>query len=294
VKVVKLGGSLLDDAQRRDAVLREIARAWHRGEQLVIVHGGGKHIDAALAKRGIAKKTHAGLRITDDATLEIVIEVLDHVVNPLIVSELIAHGVNATGISGSSILVAEKHPPIDGVDLLNVGRVISAKTIEVDDALPVVSCIASMAPPPAALTGNALAAEGGGATLFNVNADSAAAAVAVALRAESLQFITDVAGVLDTNGEVVSTLNVTAVEQWISNVSGGMKPKLQAALHALQNGVSQIAIGENGGTRLCHPERSEGSGRAGGAMTDLLAPHTRPGPSLPLGVINEGEPNVAA
>jgi acetylglutamate kinase len=229
VKVIKLGGSLLDDAQRRDAVLREIARAWHRGEQLVIVHGGGKHIDAALAKRGIAKKTHAGLRITDDATLEIVIEVLDHVVNPLIVNELIAHGVNAAGISGSSILIAEKHPPIDGVDLLNVGRVIGAKPIEVGDALPVISCV-------------------GGS--FNVNADSAAAAVAVALRAESLQFITDVPGVLDTNGEVVSTLHVAAVEQWIGNVSGGMKPKLQAALHALQNGVSQIAIGENGGTNL--------------------------------------------
>src|SRR5437868_5681978 len=141
MKVVKLGGSLLDDAQRRDAVLREIARAWHRGEELVIVHGGGKHIDAALAKRGIARKTHAGLRITDDVTLAIVIEVLDHIVNPLIVDELTALGVNAIGISGSSVLVAEKHPPIDGVDLLNVGRVIAAKPIEISEVLPVISCL---------------------------------------------------------------------------------------------------------------------------------------------------------
>lgn len=228
-QVIKLGGSLLDDAKRRDAVLREIARQWHRGEQLVIVHGGGKHIDAALAKRGIAKKTHAGLRITDDATLEIAIDVLDHIVNPLIVSELLAHGVNAEGISGSSILIAEKHPPIDGIDLLNVGRVIAAKPIEIVDTLPVISCV-----------GPAL----------NVNADSAAAAVAVAMKAESLQFITDVAGLLDENGAVISSLHANAVEEWIDNVTGGMKPKLQAALHALQNGVHQIAIGENGGTNL--------------------------------------------
>jgi acetylglutamate kinase len=229
MKVIKLGGSLLDDARRRDAVLREIAREWHHGEQLVIVHGGGKHIDAAMQKRGIAKKTHAGLRITDDVTLEIVVEVLDRVVNPLIVNELIALGVNAEGISGSSVLIAEKHPPIDGVDLLNVGRVLGAKPVEVTEALPVISCVAGA---------------------FNVNADSAAAAVAVALQADSLEFVTDVAGLLDENGSVVSSLPANAVEEWIDNVTGGMKPKLQAALHALQNGVNQIAIGENGGTSL--------------------------------------------
>ena len=229
MKVIKLGGSLLDDACRRDAVLREVAREWHQGQQLVIVHGGGKHIDHELQKRGIAKKTHAGLRITDDVTLEIVFDVLDHVVNPLIVNELIALGVNAEGISGSSILIAEKHPPIDGIDLLNVGRVIGAKPVEVIDTLPVISCVAGA---------------------FNVNADSAAAAVAVALRADSLEFVTDVAGLLDENGAVVSSLHANAVEKWIDNVSGGMKPKLQAALHALRSGVKTIAIGENGGTNL--------------------------------------------
>jgi acetylglutamate kinase len=232
--VIKLGGSLLEDGQRRHAVLAEIAKRWHCGEHLVIVHGGGKHIDAELAKLGIAKKTHGGLRITDDRTLDVVARVLDAIVNPLIVEELIALGVNAIGVSGSSMLIAEQHPPIDGVELGHVGRVVSANPVPAiallnDGALPVVSCIAGK---------------------FNVNADSAASAVAVALHAESLQFITDVPGVLDTNGEVVSTLHIAAVEQWISNVSGGMKPKLQAALHALQNGVSQIAIGENGGTNL--------------------------------------------
>ena len=191
MKVIKLGGSLLDDACRRDAVLREVAREWHAGEQLVIV--------------------------------------LDRAVNPLIVNELVALGVKAEGISGSSILIAEKHPPIDGIDLLNVGRVIGAKPVVVTDTLPVISCVAGA---------------------FNVNADSAAAAVAVALRADSLEFVTDVAGLLDENGAVVSSLHANAVETWIENVSGGMKPKLQAALHALRSGVKSIAIGENGGTNL--------------------------------------------
>jgi len=239
VKVIKLGGSLLDDKSRRDAVLGSIARMWKRGEQLVIVHGGGKHIDAALAAAGIAKKTHAGLRITDDATLAIVVDVLDHVVNPLIVGELRALGINASGVSGASVLVAEKHPAIDGIDLMNVGRVTDADPTLAcdllhDGALPVISCIAG---------GNAGAH-------FNVNADSAASAVAVAIRASSLEFITDVAGLLDQNGEVVPSLDIEATQEWIDNVSGGMKPKLQAALHALQNGVHQIAIGENGGTNL--------------------------------------------
>jgi acetylglutamate kinase len=79
--VIKLGGSLLDDAARRDGALRKIVARWNAGEDLVLVHGGGKHIDAALALAGIAKRTHAGLRITDGATLQIVVSVLGGTVN---------------------------------------------------------------------------------------------------------------------------------------------------------------------------------------------------------------------
>ena len=70
MRVIKLGGSLLDDAARRAQVLRGVAQAWKRGEPIVIVHGGGKHIDAHLKRLGIEKRTHAGLRVTDDTTLE--------------------------------------------------------------------------------------------------------------------------------------------------------------------------------------------------------------------------------
>ena len=241
--VIKLGGSLLENARRRGDALREIAAAWNGGEQLVLVHGGGKHIDAMLARLGIAKKTHAGLRITDDPTLDVVVSVLGGLVNKMLVSELTALGVRAGGISGSDggILVAEKHPPIDGVDLGNVGRIVTTNPLMIRSLLmcsilPVVSSLAQ-------------SREGG---LLNVNADSAAASLAVALGAERLRFITDVAGLLDASGNVVPRLHARAAEEFLvsSVVSGGMRPKLEAALHALRAGVHSIAIGEEGGTVL--------------------------------------------
>ena len=239
--LIKLGGSLLDDAARREAALREIVARWNAGEDVVLVHGGGKHIDAALAKLGIAKKTHAGLRVTDDATLDVVVSVLAGTVNKMLVSELAKLGVRAAGLSGAdgATLVATKHPNLDGVDLGHVGQVTQAnvtliKAMLTYGTLPVISSIAA----------------GPEGTLLNVNADSAAAALAVALRARSLRFITDVAGVLDANGDLVPRLGVSDTKTFIDNVSGGMKPKLQAALTALVSGVGEIVIGEEGGTTL--------------------------------------------
>jgi acetylglutamate kinase len=241
--VIKLGGSLLEDVQRRTDALREIAALWNSGEQVVVVHGGGRHIDAMLARLGIAKKTHAGLRVTDDATLDVVVAVLGGIVNKMLVTELTAVGVRAGGISGSDggILVAEKHPPIDGVDFQNVGRIVTTNPLFIRSMLmcsilPVVSSLAQ-------------SRQG---SILNVNADSAAAALAVALRADKLQFITDVAGLLDASGNVVPRLHARAAEEFLGSsvVSGGMRPKLEAALHALRSGVSSIAIGEEGGTVL--------------------------------------------
>lgn len=247
IKVIKLGGSLLDDASRRAQALAAIVHRWNEGENLVLVHGGGKHIDATLAKLGIAKKTHAGLRITDDATLDIVVAVLAGTVNKLLVGELTALGVRAAGISGAdaATLVAERHPPIDGIELGNVGQVTSSngtliRSMLTYGTLPVVSSIA--------------ATKDG--ALLNVNADSAAAALAVGLRAQSLRFITDVAGLLDANGDVVAQLHAHDVASWIASdaVTGGMRPKLEAALGALRSGVPVITIGEAGGTNLLRGE----------------------------------------
>jgi acetylglutamate kinase len=235
ITLIKLGGSLLDDAVRREAALRAIVARWNRGENLVLVHGGGKHIDAALAQLGMPKRTHAGLRITDDATLSVVVSVLGGTVNKMLVSELTRLGIRAAGISGcdGATLVAEKHADIDGVDLGHVGHVTGSNKALVNALLtsgtmPVISSIAI----------------GTDGTLFNVNADAAASAIAVAHGAKELLFLTDVPGLLDHAGTVVPHLTSTGVAAMLSSpaVSGGMKPKLQAALAALNAGVVQIKI----------------------------------------------------
>ncbi len=234
--VVKLGGSLLDDHARRETALQKIAERWNAGEQIVLVHGGGKHIDAALSRAGIEKKTHAGLRVTDDATLDIVVSVLGGTVNKMLVSELMKLGVRAAGMSGcdGATLVATQHPPIDGVDLGHVGHVTRAnrgliRAMLTSGVMPVVSSVAI----------------GDDGSLFNVNADTAAAAIATALNASELRFLTDVAGLLDATGSVVPHLDTAGLEAMLESpaVSGGMKPKLQAALTALKSGVGQITIG---------------------------------------------------
>jgi acetylglutamate kinase len=241
MKVIKLGGSLLDDAQRREATLRSIAATWASGEEVVLVHGGGKHIDAALALRGIPKKTYAGLRVTDDETLEVVVSVLAGVVNKSLVAELTAIGVRAAGISGADAgtIFATRHEPINGVDLGHVGRVSASDKTLIQamltaGILPVISSVA----------------QGPNGTLLNVNADTAACAIAQSLGAGSLEFITDVAGLLDGAGNVVPKLTIRDAQSYLASdiVSGGMKPKLEAALHALASGVGSIHIG--GGTQL--------------------------------------------
>jgi len=276
VKVIKLGGSLLDDAARRAEVLAEIAAQWNAGEEIVLVHGGGKHVDAHLKKLGIAKRTHAGLRITDDETLDVVVAILGGLVNKTLVAELTGCGVRAAGFSGSdgSTLVAEPHPPIDGVELGNVGKVVRSNRTLIRSLLnagilPVISSVA----------------EGPNGTLLNVNADSAASAIAIGLGAESLIFITDVAGLLDARGEVVRELRAHEAHALLETevVSGGMRPKLQAVLHAIDAGVGAVTIGAT----AVYPERSEGS-----PVAQLVAvpPET---PRSARSELREGEPNLA-
>jgi acetylglutamate kinase len=243
MNVIKLGGSLLDDPVRRAEALSAIAAQWHRGEEIVLVHGGGKHVDANLKRLGIPKRSYAGLRITNDDTLDVVVATLAGSVNKMLVSELTAIGIRAAGISGcdASTLSAEPHPAIDGVDLGHTGRVTGGDpglihALAGAGIMPVVSSVA----------------EGPNGTLLNVNADTAAAAIAIAVGAEELIFITDVAGLLDERGNVVAELHANEAEALLGSeiVTGGMRPKLQAALHALGSGVRRITIGEEGGTNL--------------------------------------------
>ena len=233
--VIKLGGSLLDDAKLRANALKAIAAAWNDSHNLVVVHGGGKNVDAMLKKVGLPKQVVGGLRVTDDATAPIVISVLAGLVNKQLVAELHRNGVASTGICGADgeTVIAEFHPPVEGVDLGWVGSVTEVnpellKTILAVGFLPLVSSIAMHA----------------NGALLNVNADAVASAIAAALDADRLIFMTDVEGVKDENGEVIETLDVDSVRALLQSpaVTGGMKPKLAAVLEALEGGVSEVVI----------------------------------------------------
>jgi acetylglutamate kinase len=254
--VVKLGGSLLEDARLRAAALEAIASLFAGDGNVVLVHGGGKRIDAALARLGIPRRAHAGLRITDAGTLEAVVGALCGNVNKELVREIAARGVRCAGISGADggTLRAEPHPAVDGVDLGFVGRVTGADTGIVRalvgaGALPVVASLASGPKE---------------APLLNVNADAAASALAVALGARRLVFLTDVEGFLDGHGRVVRELDASRIARLLASgsaVTGGMLPKLRACLEAIHGGVPEVVIagprrhraalrGGEGGTRL--------------------------------------------
>ncbi len=250
--VVKLGGSLLGDDARLGRVLDAVAACAAPG--WVLVHGGGRTIDRFLARMDVPTRACDGLRVTDAATLEVVVAVLAGVVNTTLVAGLNARGVRAAGITGvdGDTLCARRRAPRAGVDLGYVAETPRVTTalldgLRRDGFLPVVGSVA----------------RGPGQQVLNVNADAAAAALAVALRAERLVLLTDVDGVADARGERLTRLNLTRARALArsSVVAGGMKPKLESAMHALAAGVSEVCIASptvdperalrgKGGTRL--------------------------------------------
>ncbi|MBK6403696.1 MAG: acetylglutamate kinase [Holophagales bacterium] len=233
--VVKLGGSLLENRALRHAALEAVATAWSSGKRSIVVHGGGKRIDAMLAALDIPKKVQGGLRVTDAETLDVVVSILSGLVNKTLVAELRGRGIRAAGLSGADgdTLWAEFHEAIEGVDLGFVGRVVRCDPTLLSAVLgagflPLVASVA-------------LGREG---TLLNVNADSAASALAGALGAKRLVFLTDVEGVKGADGAVIERIDARAARALLASsaVTGGMKPKLRAAVEALEAGVSEVII----------------------------------------------------
>ncbi|MGH9442810.1 MAG: acetylglutamate kinase, partial [Thermoanaerobaculia bacterium] len=167
--VVKLGGSLLEDGQRRRTALSAVGESWSAGEPLVVVHGGGKKLDAHLQALGVPKRIHEGLRVTDARTLEAAVGILAGVVNKSIVSWLREAGVPAAGICGADggSLVAQRRLPSKGVDLGWVGGSVRGSS-ELLEAILSAGMLPVLAPIAAGRSGG----------LLNVNADEAAAAAA--------------------------------------------------------------------------------------------------------------------
>jgi len=239
--VLKFGGELLEERSRMDAVVAAVTQIAATGVSLVVVHGGGKEIDAALATAGVPKRQVDGLRITDEATLDLVVSVLAGAVNTRFVAALSAAGTQAVGLTGADGAcglseVAPPHHTVDrrAVDLGRVGLPTSKADMRLlhtllhDRFVPVVASIG-------------VDREG---RLLNVNADTMAGHLAGRLRARRLIIAGSTAGVLDASSRTIPLLDPAAIEQLVSGgtATAGMIAKLRACEQALAGGVDDVVI----------------------------------------------------
>ena len=252
--VLKLGGELLETPADR-ARIAALASAVASHRPLVIVHGGGRAIDAELDRRAIAPKKIDGLRITDRATLDVVVSVLAGTSNTELVAALVAIGVPAIGLTGVDAGLgraarAATHRSTSGtiVDLGEVGD-----PADIDPSLIELLLVHGYVPVLASLgiaeTGSALAPG-----ILNVNADVMACRIAAALGAGDLVIAGGTAGVLDDNGESIPTLDATGIDQVIAGgtATAGMVAKLSACRTALLEGVASIRIIDGKGLDARH------------------------------------------
>jgi acetylglutamate kinase len=235
--VVKLGGSAMEDPAATDACLRSVAALQLLGLSIALVHGGGKPIDRAMAGAGLTPRKVAGRRYTDDATLAIVVRVL-HEINARLVSAI--HDLGAAAFGETDLLDGERLGllgPGGPIDLGRVGRVTDVRNPRSWDE-------PGWGPPVPVIPSLALDPDGG---WLNVNADTAAAAVAGQLNARSAVFLTDTPGVLRDRHDPASLIpRLTGAEcrDLIASgvIDGGMVPKVEACLEALAAGASAALI----------------------------------------------------
>jgi acetylglutamate kinase len=239
IVVVKYGGNAMTTPALREAFAEDIVFLRLAGIRVVVVHGGGPQITAHLNRLGVKSEFAGGLRVTTPETMEIVRMVLVGQVNRDVVGLINDHGPFAVGLSGedANMFTARRRPAIvDGeeVDIGLVGDVVEVAPATVmalveSGKVPVVATVAR--------------GEDGG--VYNVNADTAAAALAAALGATKLVVLTDVEGLYadwPNSDEVISELDATELEAMLPNLSSGMIPKMEACLRAVEGGVPQAHV----------------------------------------------------
>jgi acetylglutamate kinase len=228
--LIKVGGTLLDDASSRQAIARQLADI-ARERQTVIVHGGGKQVTRFLEERGIQSRFVGGLRVSDEAVVGAVTQVIAGSVNKQLVAALLSAGSRPLGISGVDGLLtsAVQLDPALG----SVGRPAHSDGHLLDllvnaRYIPVVACIG------ADRQGN----------IYNVNADQMAVSCAAGWRATTLLFLTDVPGVKGRDGAVLRELDRAGSQELIDSgvAHGGMQAKLEAAHSALDQGIEEVLI----------------------------------------------------
>ena len=236
VIVVKYGGNALADSgeDSMEVFARDIALLHAVGMKPVVVHGGGPQITALMDRLGKQPTFHNGLRVTDAETIEIVSMVLLGTVNPMLVSMINKSGANAAGVSGQDMGLfqcVQRDPALGFVgDIVSVNPAAVQGLLD-DGVVPVVATMGTDA------AGQA----------YNINADTAASALAVALKAAKIMFLTDIAGVMRDPSDphtLISTLSATEADALRSAgvISGGMIPKVESCLFAVQGGVAAAHV----------------------------------------------------
>jgi acetylglutamate kinase len=242
--VVKCGGHAMTDETLRHSFARDIVLLKYVGMHPIIVHGGGPQIGETMQRMGLQARFVEGLRVTDAETMDVVEMVLGGKLNKEIVATINLHGGQAVGLSGKDanlIIATKKHlyrrstqdgPP----ELIDIGQVGEVQTVnstiiqvlEANDFIPVISPIGI----------------GEDGESYNINADTAAGDIAAALKAEKLLFLTDVAGILDRDGKLLSSLNPDTIATLKREgvIDGGMLPKVDACLKAIAQGVAKTHI----------------------------------------------------
>jgi acetylglutamate kinase len=242
--VVKYGGHAMVDEQLKADFARDITLLKFTGLNPVVVHGGGPQINRVLDQMGIQCKFIKGMRLTDEATMDVVEMVLGGKVNKEIVAEVNRQGGKAVGLSGKDgglirakklhiVYQEDENKPPEIIDPGLVGQVEQIdpniiNTLSHQGFIPIIAPVGS----------------GDSGETFNINADLVAGSIAMALSAKRLIFLTDVDGVLNVSGELISSIDMEDIDRMMKEktISGGMIPKIECALEALKNGVEKVHI----------------------------------------------------
>ena len=239
--VIKYGGSAMEDEHMVERLLGDVVFLEAVGINPVLIHGGGKAITTRMREAGLKPRFVNGLRVTCDQSIEIVQQVLDGVINPKIVETINQFGGRAAGISGKEVFRARRLPPQrdekgEEVDLGFVGEVTDLMVEEVrravaEETVPVISPIGR---------------DPSGAIL-NVNADTAAGAIAVALQATKMIYLSDVLGIMRDprqNDSLIPTLQIAGARRLMEEeiIEGGMIPKVESAVTAIERGVKKVHL----------------------------------------------------
>jgi acetylglutamate kinase len=237
--VVKYGGNAMTSPELQQAFAEDVVFLRYAGVRVVVVHGGGPQITAHLDRLGVPSEFQGGFRVTTPETMQVVRMVLLGQVNPDVVSLINAHGPFAVGLSGedAQLFLAERRGATVGGELVDVGLV--GEVVAVQPAI--VHALLDEEKVPVVAT----VAPGDDGQVYNVNADTAAAALAIAVKAEKLVVLTDVEGLYadwPASDDVISEIGTDELEKLLPDLASGMVPKMEACLKAVQGGVPRAHV----------------------------------------------------